>query len=221
MTGVPEPQLERGRVQDELAEELPGLGLWSVRLRAGSGRSPQSIRRRLGVMAGRITGGHVVHMRQDPVPWAYRVLWRKVGLDPDVDRPPAERIAVERLRAGTLASQNLLDDALVIATLETGVPVMAFDAARVGAELWLRLTERGESLGGRDGRDGRALRSGQIVLADGEHILATLDGQVAPARGVRADTTSMVIAALVAKGVPLIAVEEALWTVVETLQVRD
>ena len=83
-------------------------------------------------MAGRITGGHVVHMRQDPVPWAYRVLWRKVGLDPDVDRPPAEAIAVERLRAGTLESRNLLDDALVIATLETGVPVMAFDADRVG-----------------------------------------------------------------------------------------
>ena len=39
----------------------------------------------------------MVHMRQDPVPWAYRVLWCQVGLDPDVNRPPAERIAVERL----------------------------------------------------------------------------------------------------------------------------
>ena len=95
MTGTADPRLEYGWVEDELAEELPGLGLWCMRVRATSGRTPRSVRHRMGVMAGRITGGHVVHMRQDPVPWAYRVLWRKVGLDPDVDRPPAERIAVE------------------------------------------------------------------------------------------------------------------------------
>ncbi len=218
MTGEPDPELEAGWVQGELAEELPGLGLWSMRVRAGSGRTPQSVRRRLRVMAGRITGGHVVHMRQDPVPWAYRVLWRQVGLDPDVDRPPAERIAVERLRAGTLQSQNLLDDAMVIATLETGVPVMAFDAERVGSELGLRTTARGERLGG---PDGRALGSRQIVVADRENVLATLDGQVAPDRGVTPATTAMVICALVARGVPQIAAEEALWIVAETLQARE
>lgn len=218
MTAAPEPELERGWVEGDLADELPGLGLWSIRVRASSGRTPRSVRRRLNVMAGRITGGHVVHMRQDPVPWAYRVLWRKVGLDPDVDRPPAERIAVERLRAGTLESQNLLDDALVIATLETGVPVMAFDSDHVGAELGLRTTGRGESLGG---GQGRALGSRQIVVADGEHVLATLDGQVAPERGVTPETTGMVLTALAARGVPLIAVEEALWTVAETLEAQD
>lgn len=217
MTGTADPRLEHGWVEDELAEELPGLGLWCMRVRATSGRTPRSVRHRMGVMAGRITGGHVVHMRQDPVPWAYRVLWRKVGLDPDVDRPPAERIAVERLRAGTLVSQNLLDDALVIATLETGVPVMAFDSDLVGPELGLRTTARGENLGG----SGRALSSRQIVVADREHVLATLDGDVAPERGVTPATTGMVLAALAAKGVPLIAVEEALWTVAETLQAEE
>lgn len=215
MSSAADPELERGWVEDELAQELPGLELWTVRVRASSGRSPRSVRERLRVMAGRITGGHVVHMRQDTVPWAYRVLWRKVGLDPDVDRPPAEAIAVERLRAGTLVSRNLLDDALVIATLETGVGIMAFDADRVGAHLGLRTTERGESLGE------RALRSRQIVVADAQHAVATLDGQVAPEYGVRKETTAMVLAALAAKGVPQIAVEEALWTVVETLQARD
>jgi len=211
----PDPVLEEGWVDGELAEELPGLGLWTTRVESGSGRSPRSVRDRLRVMAGRITGGHVVHMRQDPVPWAYRVLWRKVGLDPDVDRPPAERIAVERLRAGTLESQNLLDDAIVIATLETGVPLMAFDADRVGAELGLRPTRRGESLGE------RALSSRHIVVADADHLLATLDGEVSPDRGVTGATTAMVLAALSAKGVPQIAVEEALWTAVETLHARD
>jgi DNA/RNA-binding domain of Phe-tRNA-synthetase-like protein len=120
MSGTADPALERGWVAAELANDFPGLELWIAGVHAGSGRSPRSVRIRLRALAGRITGGHVVHMRQDPVPWAYRVLWRQVGLDPDVNRPPAERIAVERLRAGGIPSQNLLDDALTIATLETG-----------------------------------------------------------------------------------------------------
>ena len=50
-------------------------------------------------------------MRQDPVPWAYRVFWRQVGIDPDTDRTPVEQIALDRLKRGGLRSRNLLDDA--------------------------------------------------------------------------------------------------------------
>jgi DNA/RNA-binding domain of Phe-tRNA-synthetase-like protein len=211
-TGV-DPAVERGWVDAELAEEFPGLGLWTIRVHARSGRSPQSVRVRLRALAGRITGGHVVHMRQDPVPWAYRVLWRQVGLDPDVNRPPAERAAVERLRAGGLPSRNLLDDALTIAVLETSVPVLAFDAALVGSALGLRPTRAGELLGG----SGRPLRARQIVLADEDRPIATLDGEVSEERGVTRATEDMVIAAIQARNVPLISVEEALWTVAEVL----
>ncbi len=213
MSDTADPALERGWVAPELAADFPGLELWTTAVHARSGRTPGSVRVRLRALAGRITGGHVVHMRQDPVPWAYRVLWRQVGLDPDVDRPPAERIAVERLRAGELPSQNLLDDALTIATLETGVPVLAFDAARVGAALGLRLAAAGEQLGG----TGPELGARQIVVADEERPVATLHGQVAEERGVTKDTADMVLAAIRARNVPAISVEEALWTVSETL----
>jgi DNA/RNA-binding domain of Phe-tRNA-synthetase-like protein len=152
-------------------------------------------------------------MRQDPVPWAYRVLWRQVGLDPDVDRPPAERLAVERLRAGQIPSRNRLDDALTVATLETGVPVLAFDAALVAGGLGLRLARKGEPLGG----SGPPLVRGRIVIADTKRAVATLDGQVAEERGVTRDTTDMVLASVQARGVPPISIEEALWTAVDVL----
>ena len=58
---------------------------------------------------------------------------------------------------------------------------MAFDADRVGDQMGLRTTRRGESLGE------RALGSRQIVVADADAVLATLDGQVAPERGVTAE----------------------------------
>jgi DNA/RNA-binding domain of Phe-tRNA-synthetase-like protein len=210
---VSDPRLEQGWVAPELAAELPGLGLWTTTVHALPGRSPEGVKLRLRKMAERITGGHVVEMRQDPVPWAYRVLWRQVGLDPDVDRPPAERLAVERLRAGGLPSRNRLDDAITVATLETGVPVVAFDATLVSGALGLRLARREEPLGG----SGRALDRGRIVIADEERPVATLDGEVAEERGVTQATTEMILASIQARGVPPISVEEALWTAVDVL----
>ena len=210
---MPDPTLERGWVAHELADEFPELGLRHLTLEARSGRSPQPVRRRLQQMAGRITGGHVVHMRQAPVPWAYRVFWRQVGMDPDSDRTPVERLALDRLKAGGLPTRNLLDDALTIATLDTGVPVVAFDADRVGAHIGLRLAAEREPLGG----SGRPLSAGQIVVADEDRPLALLSGEVAEERGVTAGTERMTIASIQVKGVPEISVEEALWMVADTL----
>lgn len=210
---MPDPELREGWVDAELAEEFPELAIWHTRVQSGSGRTPDYVRERLRRLASRITGGHVIHMRQDPVPWAYRVFWRQVGIDPDTDRTPVEQLALERLKWGGLRSRNLLDDAITIATLETGVPVVAFDAAKVGEEIGLRLTGERELLGG----SGRALSSRQIVIADEDHTLAVLSGEVAEERGVTPQTAGMVLASVQVKGVPLISVEEALWTVVDTI----
>ena len=197
----------------ELADDFPELGLHYLALDARPCRSPAGVRHRMAQMAGRITGGHVVHMRQDPVPWAYRVFWRQVGIDPDADRTPVEQIALDRLKSGGLPSRNLLDDALTIATLETGVPLVAFDSQRIGVQLGLRLAGSGEPLGG----SGRPLAAGQIVIADEHRTLALLGGEVAEERGVTRGTTRMTIASIQVKGVPRISVEEALWTVADTL----
>jgi DNA/RNA-binding domain of Phe-tRNA-synthetase-like protein len=208
-------ELERGWVDHELAEEFPSLALWLMRVEARSGRSPDVVRSRLRALSNRITGGHVIHMRQDPVPWAYRVFWRQIGIDPDTDRTPVEQIALDRLQWGGLRSRNLLDDAMVIATFETGVPVIALDADRVGEAIGLRLTGADERLG----VSGRALSTRQIVVADEDHVLAVLSGEVAQEHGVSRSTERMVLCALQVKGVPQISVEEALWTVSDTLAV--
>ncbi|MBA3437830.1 MAG: hypothetical protein M3481_11605 [Actinomycetota bacterium] len=209
------PELERGWVAFDLAQEFPSLALWLMRVQARSGRSPEPVRRRLRRLSDRITGGHVIHMRQDAVPWAYRVFWRQVGIDPDTDRTPVEQIALDRLKWGGIRSRNLLDDALVIATFETGVPVIALDADKVGKALGLRLTGDDERLGG----TGRSLSSRQIVVADEDCCLAVLSGEVSEDHGVRSATRSMVLCALQVKGVPEISVEEALWTASDTLSV--
>jgi DNA/RNA-binding domain of Phe-tRNA-synthetase-like protein len=208
-----ELDLMDGWVDPELAEEFPEVGTLYAPVDARPGRSPAPVRERLRDLANRYTGSHVIHMRQDPVPWAYRVFYRQVGIDPDSQRTPAEQVALDRLRVGGFKSANSVDDALTIAVAETGVPIIAFDGDRVGRVLGLRLAAEGERLGGA----GRPLSTRQIVVADEERSLAVLFGEVSEDHGVTAQTRRMVLVALRVKGVPRISVEEALWIAAETL----
>ena len=207
-----ELDLLEGWVEPELAEEFPELCLVHAGVEVRPGRSPRAIKQRLRMLADRYTGGKVIHMRQDPVPWAYRVFSRQVGIDPDHDRTPVEAVALQRLKHGGLRSENIVDDALTIAIAETGVPLVALDAERVDGELGLRLARSGEALGG-----GRPLSSRQLVVADAARPVAVVLGEVSEDAGVTPETGRMILCALGVKGVPRISLEEALWCAAETL----
>jgi DNA/RNA-binding domain of Phe-tRNA-synthetase-like protein len=209
-----EPTLDfvDGWVEPELAEEFPELSLLHAGVEVRPARSPREVKQRLRLLADRYTGGKVVHMRQDPVPWAYRVFSRQVGIDPDHDRTPVEAVAFRRLKHGGFQSENLVDDSLTIAIAETGVPLIALDADRVGAELGLRLARAGEKLG-----PARPLSERQLIMADRERPVALVMGEAAIDTGVTPDTERMVLCALGVKGVPRISLEEALWCAAETL----
>jgi DNA/RNA-binding domain of Phe-tRNA-synthetase-like protein len=206
--------IETGWIDADLEVEFPELRLRWIEHDSGSGRTPLEIKERLRTLSNRYTGGKAVHLRQEPVPWAYRVFFRQVGIDPDDHRTPAEQAALDRMKHGSFRSRNLLDDALVIATVETGVPVVALDADQVTAPLGLRLSQEGERLGG----EGRPLSVRQIVIADPDRAVAVLFGDIAEERGVHPGTERMLLCSVQVKGVPEISVEEALWTVTEVLR---
>jgi DNA/RNA-binding domain of Phe-tRNA-synthetase-like protein len=208
---VSDPPLNTGVVDPQLAAEFGGLGLRWLEVPAGSGRSPREVRERLREMSNRLSGRQAVQMREQPVPWAYRVFFRQVGLDPDERRTPIEQLVLDRLKHGGFRSRSLLDDAISIATFETGVARVAFDAERVEGGLGLRLCRRDEVIG----EAGRPLSAGQIVIADRERALGVLFADLDPGCGVTLRTTRMLLAAVQVDGVPDIAIEEALWTVAE------
>ena len=210
MTG--ELDLREGWVDPELAAEFPEIGLTTALVETRPRRSPRAVKEQLRALADRYTGGKVIHMRQDAVPWAYRVFSRQVGIDPDSSRTPVEAIALERLRHGGLKSQNIVDDALTLAIAETGVPLIALDGDRLHGELGLRLSAPGERL-----TELRPLSRRQIVVADEARPVAVVLGDVSEEAGVTRRTERMVLAALTVKGVPRISVEEALWLCAETL----
>jgi DNA/RNA-binding domain of Phe-tRNA-synthetase-like protein len=202
-------------IAPEIAAEFPDLRLLERTLEACSGPSSPGLRERLRVLSGRFRGAQAIELRRQPIPHAYRVFFRHIGLDPDEHRTPVEALALERLKSGGFPSRSVLDDALTIAVMETGVPVWALDADRLEGEVGLRGAERGERLG--TGEYAHDLPAGRLVLADDAGPVGVLFGALAPGRGVGRRTTRITLLVLQVAGVPDIHAEEALWTVADIL----
>jgi DNA/RNA-binding domain of Phe-tRNA-synthetase-like protein len=211
---VDDLDLRDGWVEPDLAEEFPELGLAFVRLEVRPARTPQPVKQRLRTLSNRFTGGKVIHMRQEAVPWAYRVFFRQIGLDPDRTRTPIEQLALDRLQDGGFKTRGLPADALTIATIETGIALRAFDADKLEGALCIRDSAPGESLDGRPGE----LSHGTLIVADDSAPAALLFGVTADGRQVSRNTRRITIAAIQVDGVPQIAVDEALWMVAATLR---
>jgi DNA/RNA-binding domain of Phe-tRNA-synthetase-like protein len=205
----------RGWVSGDVAAEFPELRLLQLPVDAVPGRSPREIRQQLKDMSDRFRGAQAVAMRRQPVPWSYRVFFRQIGLDPDTTRTPIEAAAVERLLKGGWRSQNLVDDALTIALVETGVPIWALDADQVEGDLGIRTATAGEPLGRHD--EAPPLPAGRLVVADDRSPLAVLFGDLAPGHGVTPATRRMVLFCVQVAGVPSIHAEEALYSCATTL----
>lgn len=84
---------------------------------------------------------------------------------------------------------------------------MAFDAGALEGRLGIRGAAEGERLAGRT----TPLAEGTILLADEHRPLGILFGAAAPATAPGRHTERITLVAIRVKGVPDIAIEEALW----------
>ena len=208
-----EPSPEQGWVAPRLAAEFPGLGIAWIEVDAPPSPSPEPVRRRLRDLSDRFYGAHAIHMREQPIPWSYRVFFRQIGLDPDQVRTPAEQLALDRLHDGAFLTRGLPADAVTIAIAETCVALRAYDAARLDGRLCIRESAPGESLAGRPGQ----LEQGTLVIADERTPLELLFGGE-PERAVDRDARRVALVAVQVKGVPQVAVDEALWIAASVIQ---
>jgi DNA/RNA-binding domain of Phe-tRNA-synthetase-like protein len=156
-----------------------------------------------------------VALRGEPVPHAYRVFFRSVGLDPDVTRTPIEAAVLDRLMEGGFRSEGRIEDALLVALVETGVPVWALDDERLDGPLGIRTARDLERVG--EGALAPGARPGGLVVADAERPVAELFGTPAPSHGAGRATTRMRLFTVLVPGVPAIYAEEALWIAVASL----
>jgi DNA/RNA-binding domain of Phe-tRNA-synthetase-like protein len=199
----------------EVEEELPELRVLLVeahlaRKHPVTGDSPREIRERLRDLSNRFRGARAVGVRREPVPAAYRVFFRHIGLDPDVVRTPIEAVVLERMFRGGFLPGGLLRDALLIALVDTGVAVWALDADSVDGPLGIRSSREGERLG--RSADAPELSPGRLVIADASSALAILFGPIGASHEPRDRTRRLTLFAVQVPGVPALYVEEALWS---------
>jgi DNA/RNA-binding domain of Phe-tRNA-synthetase-like protein len=225
--GRPQPGCEGGSDPTlgwsarEVQEELPGLRLLLQEVELDPGvsvtdRSPAHVAGRLRELSNRFRGPRAVGLRTEPVPSAYRVFFRQIGLDPEVARTPIEAAALERMLRGGFLPGGLLEDLLLIALVDTGVSVRALDADRLDGPLGIRPSREGEPMG--RSPEARLLPAGQLVIADASAALAVLFGELAAGHEPTARTRRLVLFAVQVAGVPTLFVEESLWTVRSALQ---
>ena len=150
---APEPVAVRGLmvrrepVANALRAGLPGLALWttSATLRDGQA-TPPLVRARVEQARERTAVAEAAGVPGESAPWAYRVAMRQLGIDPDEELAPVERAVLHR---GLLIPElGMPGDALMAASLETGVPVRAFDETQLDGSLALRSAAEGEGIDG-------------------------------------------------------------------------
>lgn len=205
----------------EVEQELPGLRLLTTEIEVAregrlTGQSPADVQGRLRELSNRFRGAAAVAVRRDPVPSAYRIFFRHIGLDPEVQRTPIEAAVLERMMKGGFLSGGLLEDVLLIALIDTGVPVWALDAERVEGPLGIRASVADERLGGSP--DAPSLPAGRLVIADASTPLAILFGELAPGHAPQARSPRLALFAVQVAGVPELYAEEALWICGSSLQ---
>ncbi len=218
--GVPAEPVS-GWVAPSVAEELPGLQMISCEAQVGregslTGASPPDVEGRLRELSNRVRGARAIGIRREPLPAAYRVFFRQVGIDPDVERTPIEAAVLERMLRGGFLTGGMLDDILLIALLDTGVPVWALDSGTLTGPLGIRVSADGEALG--RGSDAPLLPAGRLVVADREVALAVLFGERGPAHLPRSGTARLALYSVLVPGVPRLFAEEALWSCANALR---
>jgi DNA/RNA-binding domain of Phe-tRNA-synthetase-like protein len=226
--GAPESRRHReprlGWLAQDVQQELPELKLISAEVQVGRAEQvtascPPDVKARLRGLSNRFHGARAIGIRREPVPAAYRVFFRQIGLDPDVVQTPIEAAVRERMLRGGFLPGGLLEDILLIALLDTGIPVWALASETVDGALGIRSSAEGERLG--TSPDAAVLPPGRLVIADSSAPLAILFGELAAAHRPQARTRELTLFAVAVAGVPGLYVQEALWTCQTALSSPD
>ncbi|MDH5438466.1 MAG: phenylalanine--tRNA ligase beta subunit-related protein [Candidatus Bathyarchaeota archaeon] len=135
---------------------------------------------------------------------AYRDFFWRVGIDPTKNRPAAEALIRRVLGGKVIPNINTLVDAYNLASIKTEIALAAFDADRLKGGLLMRFAIEGEEFLGIGMEKPMILKGGEIVISDGEELVAVYPHRDADNTKVTMKTKNVV---LLVCGVPGIGEE--------------
>jgi DNA/RNA-binding domain of Phe-tRNA-synthetase-like protein len=132
---------------------------------------------------------------------AYRDFFWKLGVDPTKTRPASEALVRRVLKGSSIPRINDFVDSYNIASIETGVPIAAFDMDALDEDITLRFSGEGEEFLG-IGMEGRRVVDPHIlVMSSRDELVAVYPYRDADASRITTDTHDAV---LISCGVPSI-----------------
>jgi len=134
---------------------------------------------------------------------AYRDFFWKQGVDPTKTRPAAEALARRVLKGSSKPRINDFVDAYNIASLETGVPIAAFDMEALEEEMTLRYSVQGEEFLGIGMEGSKLLEERVMVMSSGADLVAIYPYRDADASRITTETVDALLVSCGAPGIPL------------------
>jgi len=161
-------------VEDELQERFPGLSA-----HVGMVRGLEIVRELPELEEFKSEVFHrarerwtLDQLREEEVFRAYRDFFWRMGVDPTKIRPASEALLRRVLRGRPLPVINTFVDAYNLASVETAIPLAAFDEDQLSGSLLMRTAEAGELFLGIGMEKPVELKGEEAVVDDGEKLVA-------------------------------------------------
>ena len=111
-------------------------------------------------------------LREYPQFRAYRDFFWKLDIDPTKTRPAAEALIRRILRGNSLYNINTFVDTYNLVSMKAAIPIASFDDYTLNDDLYMREAEPGEEFLGIAMKHPRFLRGGEVIIEDGEQLVA-------------------------------------------------
>lgn len=211
---------DHGWIAPDLAEEHPGLDLfsWTTATAWPSRKSPWA-KDWLARLSTRVDGPAVLGAHREEAPGAHRRFLQRIGRDPAEDRSPQEAAYHARIKHGGFPVRGAPHDVLLIALLETGVPIWAVDADGLQGGLGLRRSLAGELGDPDEGPDVPPDARREPVVVDDAGVVAEVCRPPRAAHRATKKTARTTFFCVRVPGLSDLRVDEAVW-MVRSLSVR-
>lgn len=182
-------------VDKALETKFPSLSALVMRLRGAKVRlEDPELEAFKGEVIERIRSRWALEqLREHPVFRAYRDFFWRVGVDPTKTRPASEALIRRVLRGRSLPRINTFVDAYNLASMEAAVPLAAFDMAWLSGDLLMREAIGGEEFLGIGMEKPVVLEGGEVVVEDGEKLVAIYPYRDAEVAKITVDTEDILM----------------------------
>lgn len=139
----------------------------------------------------------------------YRDFFWKIGIDPTKTRPASEALIRRVIQGKQLPQINTLVDAYNLASMESRVPLAAFDMKTLSGDLVLRLAENGEEFFGIGMKSPVVVKGNELVIEAGDELIAMYPHRDADRSKITLSTRDVLIVVCGAPGIPLDTLRKA------------